>query len=55
MSEPLKKQFSKEELIEIASKWMREESGYYKTFDNPDRYFENLGLLVNFISDLFEK
>lgn len=53
VTEPLKKQFSQVELIEIAKDWMKNESGY-STLTNANEYRQNLGLLLEFIFDLFE-
>ena len=52
-SEPLRRNFSEEELRDAALAWMRKNraEGYEP---NTDRYHEKLGLLVDFVTDLMQ-
>jgi len=53
MSEPLKTAYSREEMIEQAHAWLK--SHYTRSGCNlfTDRYFEDFGLMVSFITDEF--
>jgi hypothetical protein len=48
---PLRRLFSRDELMAEAIAWMR--AHYADSLrENPDRYHERLGLLVDFVTDL---
>jgi hypothetical protein len=54
MNEPLRKAFSQQEIVNAARSWMARNLCESKTTD-PDKYFERLGFLVDFLTDTFPK
>lgn len=49
---PTRKCVTQQEMIEEAKKWLHFHYGFQKP-ENPDKYFEKLGLLYDFITDFF--
>ena len=52
-SEPLRRAFSQEELIDAARKWLNENYSVCKK-SNPDKFYERLGFMVDFATDAIQ-
>jgi hypothetical protein len=51
MPEPLRKYFSRDELIRFAMDWMKNKSGY-SIAENEEVYHARMGMLINFVTDI---
>ena len=52
-TEPCRRSYSREEMIEEAKMYMRETYGQCRESEDQDRWHERLGMLVDFIHDRF--
>ncbi len=50
-SPPVRRSFSQEEIVAEARRWLHQNYAVGRS-ENPDRFYERLGLLVDFVTDI---